>query len=129
MGVDGFMQRRHILLVNYIKDSIPDLEKSKFYATMEFQSIDSARQLDFPSSKKSPDIVVIFLQKEKPDCLNKIAYITKTNLDKEIIAALPVDMLETGVKTLQNGASDFFTLPSTAQTLDFYINRSLERLF
>ncbi len=129
MGVDGFMQRRHILLVNYIKGSIPDLEKSKFYATMEFQSIDSARQLDFPSSKKSPDIVVIFLQKEKPDCLNKIAYITKTNLDKEIIAALPVDMLETGVKTLQNGASDFFTLPSTAQTLDFYINRSLEQSY
>ena len=119
--------QRHILLINYIKNSIPDLEKSKFYGNMEFQSIDSARQLDFPSSKKSPDIVIFFLQKEKTDCLNKIAYITKTNLDKEVIAALPVDMLETGVKTLQSGASDFFTLPSTAQTLDFYLNRSLEQ--
>ena len=119
--------QRHILLINYIENSIPDLEKSKFHGNMEFQTIDAARQLDFPSSKKSPDIVVIFLQREKPDCLNKIAYLTKTNLDKEIIAALPVDMLETGVRTLQNGASDFFTLPSTAQTLDFYINRSLER--
>ncbi len=119
--------RRHILLVNYIEGSIPDLNKSKFFIDMDFQSIDSARQLDFPKSKKSPDIVIIFLQKEKPDCLNKIAYITKTNLDKEIIAALPMDMVDTGVKTLQNGASDFFLLPSTAQTLDFYINRSLER--
>ncbi len=100
--------RRHILLVNYIEGSIPDLNKSKFFIDMDFQSIDSARQLDFPKSKKSPDIVIIFLQKEKPDCLNKIAYITKTNLDKEIIAALPMDMVDTGVKTLQNGASDFF---------------------
>lgn len=117
----------HILLINYIKNSIPDLEKSKFFPNMEFESIDSARQLDFPVSKKSPDIVVIFLQREKPDCLNKIAYITKTNLDKEIIAALPIEMLDTGVKTLQHGASDFFTLPSNAHTLDFYITRSLEQ--
>ena len=93
---------------------------------MHFDTIDSARELDFPPSRKSPDIVVLFLQREKADCLNKIATITKTNLDKEIIAALPLEMLDTGVKTLQNGASDFFTLPSTAQTLDFYIKRSLE---
>ncbi len=119
--------QRHILLINYIENSIQDLKKSKFYGNMEFQTIDSARQLDFPPSKKSPDVVVIFLQKEKPDCLSKIAYITKTNLDKEIIAALPLDMQETGVKTLQHGAKDFFIFPSKVKTLDFYINRSLEQ--
>jgi len=119
--------QKHILLVNYIKNSIPDLENSRFYGNMEFNTITSARQLDFPPSKKSPDVVVIFLQREKSDCLNRIAHITKTYLNKEIIAALPLEMLETGVKTLQNGASDFFVVPSTVQTLDFYINRSLEQ--
>ena len=119
--------QRHILLVNYIENSIQDLKNSKFYENMEFQTIAPARELDFPPSKKSPDVVVIFLQKEKQDCLDKIAHIAKTNLDKEIIAALPLAMQKTGVKTLQNGATDFFILPSTVQTLDFYINRSLEQ--
>ncbi|MCP4024020.1 MAG: PAS domain-containing sensor histidine kinase [Desulfobacteraceae bacterium] len=121
--------RPHILLVNYNEGCIPDLGKSKFHLDMEFKKISSARELDFPASKKSPDVVVIFMQKEKQDCLNKIAYLTKSNLDKEIIAAVPVEMLETGVKALQNGASDFFTYPSCSHTLDFYINRSLERKY
>lgn len=119
--------QRHILMVNYIENSIPDLEKSKFFSNIAFESIQSARQLDFPSSKRSPDIVIIFMQKEKQDCMNKIAYIAKTHLDKEIIAAVPIEMMDTGIKTLQSGASDFFVLPSTAQTLDVYINRCLER--
>ena len=119
--------KQHILLVNYNPSSIPDLEKSKYVKNMEFRSISSARELEFPPSKKSPDIVVIFMQIEKQDCLDKIAFITKEHLDKEIIAAVPAEMMDTGIKTLQYGASDFFTLPSTANTLDFYINRSLER--
>jgi len=119
--------QRHILLINYIKDSIPDLQKSKYYRDMEFISIESASEVYFPETKKSPDIVIIFLQKQKQDCMNKIAAITKTNLDKEIIAAVPFELQDTGVKTLQNGASDFFILPSTAYILDFYVNRSLER--
>jgi len=118
---------KHILLINYIKDSIPDLEKSRYFGNMEFDTIGSARQFDFPPNRKSPDVVVLFLQIEKEDCLDKIANITKENLDKEIIVALPLDMLDTGVKTLQNGAADFFVLPSSAKILDFYINRSLEQ--
>ncbi len=117
----------HILLVNYIKNSIPDLKKSKFHSNMEFKSISSADELEFPASKKTPDIVVVFMQTEKRDCLNKISDITKMDLNKEVIAAIPLEMLDTGVRTLKKGAADFFLLPSAAATLDFYINRSLER--
>jgi PAS domain S-box-containing protein len=119
--------KRQILLVNYIENSIPDLEKSRFMGNMVFQSIRSAEELDFPPFKISPDIVVLFLQKEKQDCLNRISDITKNHPDKEIIAAVPLEMIDTGVKALQKGATDFFTLPANAHTLDVYINRSLER--
>ncbi len=119
--------QRHILIINYIKDSIPDLEKSKFYSYMTFDTIASADELEFPANMHAPDIVVVFMQREKQDCLNRISSIAKIDLDKEIIAALPIEMLDTGVKALKNGAADFFLLPSTANTLDFYINRSLER--
>jgi PAS domain S-box-containing protein len=119
--------QKHILMVNYSEKNIPDIEKSRFFGNMVFENIQSAQQLEFPVTKKSPDVVVLFLQKEKQDCLNQIASITKTDIHKDIIAALPMEMRETGVKTLQNGASDFFIVPSTVQTLDFYINRSLEQ--
>ncbi|THB74570.1 MAG: PAS domain-containing protein [Desulfobacteraceae bacterium] len=119
--------QKHVLMVNYKRDSIQDLEKSRFYDNMSFETIQSAQQLEFPTKKQSPDVVVIFMQKEKQDCLSKIAYITKADIDKEIIAALPLEMIETGVKTLQNGATDFFIVPSSVQTLDFYINRALEQ--
>lgn len=120
---------RYILLVNYIESSIPDLEDSKFYNEMGFADISSARELNFPSQQKAPDIVIIFLEKEKQDYLNRIAHITKTDLDKEVIAAVPDDMRETGVVALENGASDFLILPSNAHTLDFYINRCLEHAY
>ena len=119
--------KKHIVLINYIKNSIPDLEKSRYFGNIAFETIGSAKQFDFSPAKKSPDVVVLFLQKEKKDCLDQIANITKENLDKEVIVALPLDMVDTGVKTLQNGATDFFILPSSAKILDFYINRSLEQ--
>lgn len=119
--------QKQILLVNYRKGSIQDLEKSRFIDNMAFETIQHARQLDFPPEKKSQDVVVIFMQTEKKDCLDQIAYISKADLNKEIIAALPLEMMETGVKTLQHGATDFFTIPSHVQTLDFYINRALEQ--
>ncbi len=119
--------KRQILLVNYTQAAIPDLDKSRYTANIDYQSIRTAGELDFPPFKKSPDVVVIFLQMEKQDCLNRIAELTKLYPDKEIIAAVPLEMLETGIRTLQHGAGDFFTLPAAAHTLDFYINRALER--
>ncbi len=126
-AVKGRQMIQTIELINYAPGDIPDLEKSKFYSYMEFHSIDSARELDFPKQRTQPDIVILFLKKEKQDCLEQISQITKNEPDKEIIAAVTRDMLDTGVKTLRSGASDFFTLPATARTLDFYINRSIER--
>ncbi len=120
---------RYILMVNYIESSIPDLENSKFYNEMGFAAISSARELTLPTKQKSPDIIIIFLEQEKQGYLNRIAHITKTDLDKEVIAAVPDDMRETGVRALENGASDFLILPSDAHTLDFYINRCLERTY
>ena len=65
--------KRQILLVNYSENSIPDLERSRFIGDITFQSVRSAEELDFPSFKSSPDIVVIFFQKEKQDCLDRIS--------------------------------------------------------
>ncbi|WP_022665533.1 ATP-binding response regulator [Desulfospira joergensenii] len=118
---------RVIELINYAEEAIPDLEQSRFYRELEFKSIETAGELAFPESRRDPDVVVVFIRKEKQDCLERIEWITKTDIDKEIIAAVPEDMLDTGVKTLQYGASDFFTLPAKARTFDFYINRALER--
>lgn len=118
---------RHIVLFNYSKDAIPDIARSRFYSNMEFNFITSARELDFPPSKKDPDVIVVFIREEKQECLKKITHISENNMEKEIIAAVPREMLDTGVKILRHGASDFFTLPSTARTFDFYINRALER--
>lgn len=115
-----------ILLINYIKNTIPDLKKSKFYDRIEFKTISPDRELDFPLSKPAPGILVIFIHKDKRH-LEKIAAVKKTFIDLEIIAAVPKDLPETGVKSLQMGASDFFALPATPQIFDFYINRSLER--
>lgn len=119
--------KKHILLVNYVKGSIRDLEKSRFIENMAFESIRFAHELEFPPSKTSPDVVVVFIQKEKQDCLDQIANMSKADLNKEIIAVLPAEMVETGVRTLQHGATDFFTFPSDVHTLDFYINRALEQ--
>lgn len=116
-----------IELINYSRETIPDLEQSRFYKNLEFKSIESAGELVFHESRREPDVVVVFIRKEKQDCLERIGQIAKTDIDKEIIAAVPEDMLDTGVKTLQYGASDFFTLPARARTFDFYINRALER--
>ncbi len=120
---------KRIELINFKDWAIPDLEKSKFYPNIAFETIGSARELSFPGKRTNPHIVVLFLQKEKKDCLERIAHIAKTEIDREIIAAVPEDMLDTGVKTLQHGASDFFTIPAAARTLDLYINRSLERSY
>ena len=118
---------RYILMVNYVENSIPDLEKSKFYGDMGFADISSARELTFPSKQKTPDMIIFFMEEEKQEFLNRIAHIAKTDLDKEIIAAVPETMLDTGIKTLEYGASDFLVLPGRVHTLDFYINRSFER--
>ena len=116
----------NILLINYIENSIPDLKKSKFYDRIEFKTIPSGQNLAFLLSKNSSDILVIFMHKEKKAWLEKIAGITKTMVDIQIIAVVPKDFFETGVKALKNGASDYMALPGTAHIFDFYINRSLE---
>ena len=116
-----------ISMVNYDERALPDLKKSRFFKQIELSTISSENDLDFSPSNRIPDILVVFMQKEKQACLEKIAQITKTHVDMEIIAAVPKQLLDMGVKTLQMGASDFFALPATTQTFDFYINRSLER--
>ncbi|MCD4676735.1 MAG: hypothetical protein K8S18_12185 [Desulfobacula sp.] len=116
----------HILLINYIENTIPDLKKSKFHDRMEFKTISSDKILDFPLSKESCDILVVFMDREEQEWFRKIADIKKTIVDMQIIVAVPKEFPETGVKALQNGASDYFALPATKHIFDFYINRSLE---
>ncbi|MCK5098271.1 MAG: PAS domain S-box protein, partial [Desulfobacteraceae bacterium] len=116
----------HILLINYIENTIPDLKKSKFHDNLEFKTISSDKILDFPLSKESCDILVVFMDKEEKDWFKKIADIKKIIVDMQIIAAVPKEFPETGVAALQNGASDYFALPATEHIFDFYINRSLE---
>ncbi|WP_300458923.1 ATP-binding protein [Desulfobacula sp.] len=118
-----------ILLINYIENSILDLEKSKFYDRMEFKTIALDKDLYFPASKPFPDILVIFIPEGNPGCLEKVATITKPFIHMEILAAVHKNHPETGVRALQRGVSDFFTLPTTQQIFDFYINRSLEHRY
>jgi len=109
----------NILFINYCQDMICDLEKSKFYNSMQFNCM----------SQTDPDIMIFFQTQTENQYIEKIAELTRTNPEMEIIAAVPTQTHELGVEALKAGASDFFTLPSTVDTFDFYIKRSLERRY
>jgi len=108
-----------ILFISYDKGMICDLENSKFRSSMEFRT----------SLQNIYDIVIAFQNQDLKQYIEKIAALTRMNPETEIIAAMTAHDPESGVRALRAGASDFFTLPSTADTLDFYIKRSLERIY
>jgi PAS domain S-box-containing protein len=62
-------------------------------------------------------------------CLEKIAARIKQDSKIEIIVAVDKENLDTGVRALKSGVSDFMILPVTAGTFDLYIKRALERRY
>ena len=109
----------NILFISYDKGMICDLENSKFCNSMELSS----------SFRNGYDIAVIFQNQDQKQFIEKIAGLTRVSPEMEIIAAMAVQSPGSGVQALRAGASDFFTLPSTADILDFYIKRALERIY
>ena len=118
-----------ILVINYRDEGIIDLKKSKFYDQARFASLSMASDKDLFFGEDPPDVVVVFITEHVTGCLKKIAKITKTMVDMEIIAAVSAENAATGVKALQSGASDFILLPAPVSTFDFYMNRALERIY
>ncbi len=116
-----------IQIINY-NNTIPDLDTSRFYDQTRFITMPpKSDQKIFPMD--SPDILVIFIDEQKEEGLKKIAEITKTMINMEIIAAVSRDNADAGVSALQCGASDFMILPSSGTFFDFYINRAVERIY
>ena len=119
----------NILVINYKDNGLTDLSKSKYFDQARFASLDTASDKELFYGEDPPDIVVVFITEEITGCLKKIAKLTKTIVDMEIIAAVEMKNAATGVKAMQSGASDFILLPAPAATFDFYINRALERIY
>ncbi|MCG8565204.1 MAG: ATP-binding protein [Desulfobacterales bacterium] len=119
----------NILVINYRDEGITDLSKSKFFDQARFVSLSMASDQELFYGDDPPDIVVVFISEHVTGCLKKIAKITTTMVDMEIIAAVSNENAATGVKALQSGASDFILLPAPVSTFDYYINRALERIY
>lgn len=116
-----------IQIINHWENSITDPGKSKFFDQAEFYTLEEAGSLSY--SHDAPDIVVVFIDRQREGCLKKIARLTKSIIDMEIVAAVSGDNTETGVRALRSGASDYMVVPTEAATFDFYINRALERIY
>ncbi len=117
-----------IQLLNYSENMIPDLRTSKFYDRLNF--ISTTDSTAYAPLSKDSDIAIVFIDDhKKEDCLNQIANIAKDMVNMEIIAAVAIKDSDTGIQALQSGASDFMLVPATPATLDFYINRALERTY
>lgn len=120
-----------IQIINFDKNAVPDIDQSRFYGQARFISMNED-QIQRPVTSdmdRLPDISVVFIHTHIRGCLEKIATITKQHIQIEIIAAVYSENLETGVRALKSGASDFMILPANAATFDLYINRALERLY
>ncbi|MBI9088106.1 MAG: PAS domain-containing sensor histidine kinase [Desulfobacterium sp.] len=119
--------KNNILMINFDKASIPNLERSKFYPWIDFKALDRADELLLSANEILPDFIVIFIDPEKENPFQLISGLKKVLVETEIIAAINAKDAQLGVKTLKSGASDFMVLPADAATVDFYIARALER--
>ena len=119
----------YIHIINYWDNSIPDIGSSKYYDRLNFISMTRDTDYDMSVLAQDSDIAVVFIDDHKDGCLKKIAKIARNMINMEIIAVVDIGDSYTGIQALQSGASDFMIVPGKASTLDFYINRALERIY
>jgi len=119
----------NIQILNYQDNTIQEIEKSSYFDQASFITTPDSHDSGTTLMNEPPDIVIIFMEAQKQNALNKITEIKKKTDSIEIIAAVTGKNTETGVLALQNGASDFMILPTSVDTFDFYINRAVERIY
>jgi PAS domain S-box-containing protein len=120
--------KQEIQVFNYRKNAIPDFSESKYWEQIQLMNT-AARYPQMSDLDRTTDIIVVFIDADKDSCLKKISSIAQAMTKVDIIAAVARENTDTGIQSLQSGASDFIILPATAAHFDIYINRALERLY